>query len=123
MKLALAARLSPVGSSVETLHTMAPYLVEPDTAPIQALLSAYDAATGSHAEPFTMAGATYARQFSAAAGFGPEMPAAERPDWAGTMHGPDEAVSADQLKMAFKAYVLGLYGLEQLTPEQLGANG
>lgn len=123
LKLALAARLSPVGSSVETLHTMAPYLVEPDTAPIQALLSAYDAATGSHAEPFTMAGATYARQFSAAAGFGPEMPAAERPDWAGIMHGPDEAVSADQLKMAFKAYVLGLYGLEQLTPEQLGANG
>lgn len=118
LKQALTERLSPLGGSVETLHTMPVYLVRPDTPAIQALLSAYRSATGSTAKPFTMAGATYAREFEAAAAFGPVLPGSKLPDWAGGMHGPDEAASIDDLKKAFKAYVLGLYELEQLTPGQ-----
>lgn len=123
LKLALTARLSPLGGSVETLHTMPVYLVEPDTPTIQALVSAYNAATGQDAKPFTMAGATYAREFSSAAAFGPVLPDSKLPDWAGGMHGPDEAASIEELKKAFKVYVLGLYELEQLTPEQYGLTG
>lgn len=123
LKLSLTARCQPLGASVETLHTMAPYLLEADTPPIKALMDAYEGATGKKAKPFTMAGATYARQFSVAAAFGPVLPDGDMPDWAGTMHGPDEAASIAELKTAFKAYVLGLYNLEQLNPEQLGVNG
>ena len=61
-----------------------------------------------------MGGGTYARVFSCAASFGPEMPWLPVPDWAGGIHGPGEAVSVDQLKTAFKIYALALYDLEQL---------
>ena len=39
---------------------------------IQALLNAYNEATGEDAKPFTMGGGTYAREFKSGASFGPE---------------------------------------------------
>ena len=59
-----------------------------------------------HAKPFTQGGGTYARKFSCAASFGPEMPWIEMPEWAGGMHGPDETVPEELLKKAFKIYAL-----------------
>ncbi|MBQ3106683.1 MAG: Sapep family Mn(2+)-dependent dipeptidase [Eggerthellaceae bacterium] len=87
---------------------MEPFLMDPQSPMIQALLSAYNEATGENARPFTMGGGTYARHFSNAASFGPEKPWESAPEWAGSMHGPDEAVSEDLLKQAFRIYALTL---------------
>jgi len=87
---------------------MGPFIVDPNSPLIQALLTAYNEATGEDAKPFTMGGGTYARHFSSAASFGPEKPWEETPDWAGSMHGPDEAVSENLLKQAFRIYALTL---------------
>ena len=81
-----------------------PFLVDPQSPEIQALLNAYNTATGENAQPFTMGGGTYARMFSKAASFGPEKPWIEAPEWVGGMHGPNEGVSESLLKEAFRIY-------------------
>ena len=65
-------------------------------------------------KPFTIGGGTYAREFTKGSSFGPEKTWIEYPDWAGGMHGPNEAMAIDQLKEALKIYALALYNLEQL---------
>ncbi len=111
---AMREHTDPIGATFENTLLMVPFLVKPDTPEIQTLLAAYNEITGAGAEPFTMGGGTYAREFSRGASFGPEMPWLPVPDWAGGIHGPDEAVSIEQLKTAFKIYALALYDLEQL---------
>lgn len=91
-----------------------PFLIDPESGYVQALLSAYNEATGEHAKPFTQGGGTYARKFSCAASFGPEMPWVEMPEWAGGMHGPDETVPEELLKKAFKIYALTIARLMEL---------
>lgn len=103
-----------VGASFENTHIMEPFLVEPDSPVIQALLNAYNEATGEDAKPFTMGGGTYARKFKSGASFGPEKPWEKNPDWVGTLHGPDEGVSEELLKQSFKIYALTLDKLMQL---------
>ena len=71
-------------------------------------------ATGESAKPFTMGGATYARHFASAASFGPEMPWLETPEWVGGMHGPDEGVSEEQMKKAFRIYALTIGKLMEI---------
>ncbi len=51
-----------------------------------------------------MGGGTYARKFSRAASFGAEMPWVPMPEWAGGMHGADEAAPIALLQTAFKVY-------------------
>ena len=92
----------------------APFLVDPESPMIQALLAAYNEATGESAKPFTMGGATYARHFASAASFGPEMPWLETPEWVGGMHGPDEGVSEEQMKKAFRIYALTIGKLMEI---------
>ena len=84
-----------------------PFLIDPESGYVQALLSAYNEATGDHAKPFTQGGGTYARKFSCAASFGPEMPWVEMPEWAGGMH-------EELLKKAFKIYALTIARLMEL---------
>lgn len=114
----LAARLEEAagtaGASVEVTRREAPFVMQPDAPHIRALLEAYNQATGENAEPFTMGGGTYARKFSCAASFGPEMPWVSTPEWVGGMHGPDEGVSEELLKQAFRIYALTLPKLMQL---------
>lgn len=98
---------------------MEPFLLSPDSPAIRALLDAYVQATGEQAEPFTMGGGTYAREFKLGASFGPEKPWVKDPDWVGSMHGPDEGVSEDLLKQAFKIYVLTIEKLMKLDLENL----
>lgn len=100
----LGGLAAQAGATLTTTLVMKPFLVKPDTPVIQALLHAYNEATGEDAKPFTMGGGTYARQFSSAASFGPEKPWVADPDWVGMMHGPDEGVSETLLKDSFRIY-------------------
>ena len=105
---------SEIDGSFENTLLMEPFLVKPDSPVIQALLNAYNEATGEDAKPFTMGGGTYAREFKSGASFGPEKPWVKDPEWVGMMHGPDEGVSEDLLKQSFKIYALTLDKLMQL---------
>ena len=103
-----------IGGAFENTLLMEPFLVKPDSPVIQALLDAYNEATGEDAKPFTMGGGTYAREFKSGASFGPEKPWVKDPEWVGMMHGPDEGISEDLLKQAFKIYALTIDKLMQL---------
>lgn len=111
---ALRRFTDPMGAKLERTLLREPFLVKPETPAIQTLLAAYNDVTGEGREPFTIGGGTYARGFMSGASFGPEMPWLEMPAWAGSMHGPDEAVSVEQLKTAFKIYVLALFDLQHI---------
>ena len=94
-----------IGASFETGHCEDPFLMDKTGPQVHALLEAYNHVTGEEAEPFTMAGGTYARKFANAASFGAEREGITVPGWSGGMHGPDEAISESVLKDAFRIYV------------------
>lgn len=85
---------------------------------IQALLSAYYRVMGKGEEPYVMGGNTYARFFTAAAGFGPGIPkdysALKLPAGHGGGHGCDEVQSVSSLCSAVKVYVLAFLRLAEL---------
>src|SRR5699024_6793499 len=101
----LGSLAGQVGATFQNTLLMEPFLVHPDNPAIQALLDAYNETTGEDAQPFTMGGGTYAREFASGASFGPEKPWVKDPEWVGSMHGPDEGVSEELLKEAFGIYV------------------
>ena len=111
---AITSLTDPLGATFENTLLMEPFLVKPDEPTIQALLSAYNEATGENAKPFTMGGGTYAREFKSGASFGVEMPWLKNPEWVGSMHGPDEGISEDQLKKSLRIYILTLQRLMEL---------
>ena len=105
----------PYGAMVCCVADEAPYLTDPDSAPVRALIGCYRQVTGSDAQPFTIGGGTYARNFAHAVSFGPEEPWVETPAWVGSVHGPDEGVSIELLRRSLKTYILAigaLMGLE-----------
>ncbi len=102
----IRAAAEAAGCTYRTGREEEPFLLDPQSPVIQALLSAYNEATGENAETFTMGGGTYARHFSNAASFGPEKSWVDFPDWVGSMHGPDEGVSEELLREAFRIYAL-----------------
>lgn len=83
-----------------------PYLTDPESAPVRALIDCYNQVTGRDAKPFTIGGGTYARKFAHAVSFGPEEPGEQTPDWVGPMHGPEEGVSEELLRRSLKIYIL-----------------
>ena len=95
-------------------HDKEPFLMSPDSPAVQAMLSAYNGATGEDAEPFTMKGGTYARVFTTGVSFGPEKPWESKPDWVGNMHGPDEGIREDLLKQALSIYIRTIGNLMEL---------
>lgn len=103
------------GASVEITRNQDPFLVNPNTAPVQALVDAYQEATGLEVRPFTMGGATYAREFPHAVSFGPADPEVIKvPDWVGEMHGADEGVSEEAIKHAIRIYIRAFGNLAQV---------
>lgn len=110
--LTLAA--GKVGADVEQTLLMVPFLVKPDTPVIQALIQAYNDVTGEDAKPFTMGGGTYAREFTSGASFGPETPWVQEAEWVGSMHGPDEGVSIELLRKAFRIYGVANHRLMEI---------
>lgn len=91
-----------------------PFSVDASHPAVQALLQVYSEVTGEEARPFAMGGGTYARNFPCAVSFGPENDDLVLPDWAGTMHGPNEAASEVELRRALKIYILALLRLMEL---------
>lgn len=103
-----------IGATVDMTIDRTPFLMDRDSDVVHALLEAYTAATGEDAVPFTMGGGTYARMFERGVAFGPLPLGAERPDWVGDMHGPNEGIAEETLKTQFRVYVLAIARLMEL---------
>ncbi|OUO48511.1 peptidase M20 [Olsenella sp. An285] len=110
----LAALGAGHGCSFEQTSSDAPFYQSPESPEIQALLDTYAEYSGEEAKAFTIGGGTYARHFRRACAFGPNLPNEERPVWAGTEHGPDEAISEESLRQALKIYIVAIARLMEL---------
>ena len=101
-------------AEVEAGRSSAPFYMPLDNPAVQVCINAYNAVTGENAKPYTIGGGTYARHFPNAVAFGPEHPERPQPDFAGPIHGVDEAACKDWLLEALKVYILALIELEKL---------
>jgi len=113
----IAAQIrSRVGDAAEiTLDRDAPpFYMSLDKPEIRACIDAYNDVTGENAEPYTIGGGTYARDFPNAVSFGPEHPERPQPDFAGPIHGVDEAACKADLLEALKVYIAALLELEKI---------
>jgi succinyl-diaminopimelate desuccinylase len=110
--LRTAAEEADVGFACDLCRPV--FLMDRDSPFVQALLSSYRDITGDMQEPFTLGGATYAREFTTAAGFGADVFGSERPKGIGAMHAVDEGMSEEMLKNAFKVYALAIGRLMEL---------
>lgn len=108
----LSAAVGELGGTLELDHVEVPFITSPDSPEVQALISAYRSVTGfEDAAPFTMGGGTYARKFSRAVSFGPEMPDLQIPEWGGGMHAANEVMSEEHLRLAFMIYATAFKNL------------
>jgi succinyl-diaminopimelate desuccinylase len=101
-------------ADVYALSDSVPFYMGLDNPAVQACLNTYNAVTGENAEPYTIGGGTYARHFPNAVSFGPEHPERPAPDFAGPIHGVDEAANIEWLMEALKVYIMALLELEKL---------
>ncbi len=102
-------------AEVEAGRSSEPFYMPLDNPAVQVCIRAYNAVTGENAQPYTIGGGTYARHFPNAVAFGPEHPERPQPDFAGPIHGVDEAACMDWLLEALKVYILALIELEKLS--------
>lgn len=113
----VATQLSLNWGELGQLHVLAdakPFYMALDNPAVQVCVDTYNAVTGEQAQPYTIGGGTYARHFPNAVSFGPEHPERPAPDFAGPIHGVDEAANIDWLMEALKIYILALIELEKL---------
>ena len=114
----IAAGIRAVAGEVAAVtvdRDTAPFYMSLDNPAVKVCIDAYNAITGENARPYTIGGGTYARDFPNAVSFGPEHPERPQPDFAGPIHGVDEAASKDFLLEALKVYILALIELEKLS--------
>lgn len=103
------------GATAEVTRKVEPFIVNPNTAPVQALLDAYCKTTGLAAKAFTMGGGTYAREFPHAVSFGPQdFDVVKTPDWVGEMHGANEGVPIKAIHHAIRVYVRAFANLAEV---------
>lgn len=113
----IAAILNERAKGIATVsvdHDAEPFYMSLDKPEVQVCINAYNAVTGENAEPYTIGGGTYARDFPNAVSFGPEHPERPAPDFAGPIHGVDEAACKAWFLEALKVYILALIELEKL---------
>ena len=91
-----------------------PFYKAPDSPEIKACIDAYNFITNEGKKPITIGGGTYARDFPNAVAFGPEHDDRTYPDFVGSMHGAEEAVSVAELLEALRVYILALISLEEI---------
>ena len=92
----------------------APFYMSLDNPCVKVCLDAYNTVTGEDTKPYTIGGGTYSRDFPNAVPFGPEHPERPSPDFAGPIHGVDEAASIADLLEALKIYILTLIRLQEI---------
>ena len=107
-------RATDAGATFAMEHDKTPFLMDPESPAVRALLDAYNDATGENRGGVTSKGGTYARAFTTGVSFGVEKPWEEDPAWVGGMHGPDEGVSEDLLKQALAIYIRTIGNLMEL---------
>ena len=110
----IVRELSGGCAEVTVDHDAEPFYMSTDKPEVQVCIRAYNAVTGENAEPYTIGGGTYARDFPNAVSFGPEHPERPSPDFAGPIHGADEAACKAWFLEALKVYILALIELERL---------
>lgn len=113
----IAAKIQAHAGSLAEVITdsdSVPFYMSLDNPAVQVCINAYNTVTGENAKPYTIGGGTYARMFPNAVSFGPEHPERPQPDFAGPIHGADEAASIDFFMEALKVYILALIELEKL---------
>ena len=105
-----------IGGAAElvTVSDAAPFYVSTDKNEVKVCIDAYNAVTGESAEPYTIGGGTYARHFPNAVSFGPEHPERPQPDFAGPIHGVDEAACKAWFLEALKVYIVALMELQKV---------
>ena len=108
-----AAFESVLGAYFTLEHDKVPFLTDPESPAVRALLEAYNEATGENRQGATTKGGTYAREFSVGVSFGAEKPWVQDPAWVGGMHAVDEGVREEGLKEAFAIYARTLGNLMQ----------
>ena len=101
-------------AEIHVLSDSKPFYMELDNPAVRVCVDTYNAVTGEQAQPYTIGGGTYARHFPNAVSFGPEHPERPAPDFAGPIHGVDEAANIEWLMEALKIYILALIELEKL---------
>lgn len=111
---ALTALAESHDATLEVSRVKPPFSVSAESPAVQALLETYREVAGLPAEPFSMGGGTYARNFERAVSFGPEERGLTLPDFGGPMHGPNECASEALLKRALKIYILAILRLDAL---------
>ncbi|MEG2081777.1 MAG: Sapep family Mn(2+)-dependent dipeptidase [Oscillospiraceae bacterium] len=113
----LSHRMEKIGGSLVTMTNKEPFYVDKNSAPIQALLKAYNDATGKNEQPYTIGGGTYARRFPSAAAFGIEPCMSEKdffPSFIGSVHGAEEGYSIDGFMKALEILILAVDKLMQV---------
>ena len=117
IKAKLGEKLASVGGAVEMPRATAPFYVDKNSAPIQALCKAYNDATGRNEQPYTIGGGTYARHFPAAAAFGVEPCASESdyfPDFIGPVHGAEEGYDIKGFMKALEILIMATAKLMEI---------
>ena len=100
-----AAKLSPLGASVEIVRDSPPLYFPADSPLVRTIVDVYEAETGERKEPGAMGGGTYARAVPNTISIGTS--------WIGDgdAHGPDERIKVDHLLKIAKIYGHILYQL------------
>ncbi|MEG1578126.1 MAG: Sapep family Mn(2+)-dependent dipeptidase, partial [Oscillospiraceae bacterium] len=111
----LRVKAADAGASLEVFITDPPFYISADSAPIHALLSAYNDVTGNSAVPFVMGGGTYARHLPNAVSFGIEEEEERFPAFVGAIHGANEGFSLKKLLRALEIYIVALGDLMELS--------
>ncbi len=89
-----------------------PFYISADRPEIRICVDKYNEYTGENAKPFTMGGGTYARHFPNAVSFGVESDTLPMPEWAGAIHGPEEAANVDWFLQALEMYIAAVLELD-----------
>ena len=103
---------APFGGKVKVGSQSDGYFVSADDKKIKALTDACESVLGIECKPYTMGGGTYARHFPNAVSFGIESDKLIAPEWAGSIHGPEEAASVEWFLKALEMYISAVIELD-----------
>ncbi|MDO4333368.1 MAG: Sapep family Mn(2+)-dependent dipeptidase [Eubacteriales bacterium] len=110
----LRSLVEQTGGTYEKGYVRAPFLIDPDSDPVQVCVKSYEEITGRKDALLTTSGGTYAHNFTNAICFGMEDPKKDYPSWVGDMHCANEGTPEEWLFTSLKVYLLAVARLMQL---------